>query len=100
MATIGVRELKQRTSQVLRRVRERGEEIEVTHEALLRLPSLRLLDLDETLARAAAAVAARLGGADAVSIAAAARLRLPLVTWDVEQRDGAARVVPVLVPEP
>lgn len=31
MATIGVRELKQRTSQVLRRVRERGEEIEVTH---------------------------------------------------------------------
>jgi prevent-host-death family protein len=31
MATIDVRELKQRTSQVLRRVRERGEEIEVTH---------------------------------------------------------------------
>ena len=31
MATIGVRELKEHTSQVLRRVRERGEEIEVTH---------------------------------------------------------------------
>jgi prevent-host-death family protein len=31
MATIGVRELKLHTSQVLRRVRERGEEIEVTH---------------------------------------------------------------------
>jgi len=31
MATIGVRELKQHASQVLRRVRERGEEIEVTH---------------------------------------------------------------------
>ena len=31
MATIGVRELKQHTSQILRRVRERGEEIEVTH---------------------------------------------------------------------
>jgi len=31
MTTIGVRELKERTSQVLRRVRERGEEIEVTH---------------------------------------------------------------------
>jgi prevent-host-death family protein len=30
MPTIGVRELKQQTSQVLRRVRERGEEIEVT----------------------------------------------------------------------
>ena len=31
MTTIGVRELKQHASQVLRRVRERGEEIEVTH---------------------------------------------------------------------
>ena len=31
MAAIGVRELKEHTSQVLRRVRERGEEIEVTH---------------------------------------------------------------------
>jgi prevent-host-death family protein len=28
---IGVRELKQRTSQILRDVRERGEEIDVTH---------------------------------------------------------------------
>ena len=31
MRTIGVRELKEHTSQVLRRVRQRGEEIEVTH---------------------------------------------------------------------
>jgi len=31
MGAIGVRELKEHTSQVLRRVRERGEEIEVTH---------------------------------------------------------------------
>jgi prevent-host-death family protein len=31
MATIGVRELKEHTSQVLRRVRERREEIDVTH---------------------------------------------------------------------
>jgi prevent-host-death family protein len=31
MATIGVRELKEQTSWVLRRVRERGEEIDVTH---------------------------------------------------------------------
>jgi len=30
VAAVGVRELKQRTSQVLRRVRERQEEIEVT----------------------------------------------------------------------
>lgn len=31
MPAIGVRELKERTSEVLRRVRERGEEIDVTH---------------------------------------------------------------------
>jgi prevent-host-death family protein len=31
MAAIGVRELKEHTSRVLRRVRERGEEIEVTY---------------------------------------------------------------------
>jgi len=66
----------------------------------LRLPSLRLLTIDEELARAAAGLAARLRirGADAVYIAAAAQLHLPLVTWDVEQRERAARVVEVLVP--
>ncbi|MGH7301489.1 MAG: type II toxin-antitoxin system Phd/YefM family antitoxin [Candidatus Rokuibacteriota bacterium] len=31
MPAIGVRELKEHTSQVLRRVRQRGEEIDVTH---------------------------------------------------------------------
>src|SRR2546425_1024527 len=31
IATMGVRELKQDASRVLRRVRERGEEIEITH---------------------------------------------------------------------
>jgi prevent-host-death family protein len=31
MRAIGVRELKARASQVLRRVRERGEEVDVTH---------------------------------------------------------------------
>jgi prevent-host-death family protein len=31
MGVVGIRELKARASQVIRRVRERGEEIEVTH---------------------------------------------------------------------
>ena len=71
-------------------------------DALLRLASLRLLALDETLARAAASVAAqlRLRGADAVYIAAASELRVPLVTWDAEQRERAAGVVAVLEPGP
>jgi len=70
-------------------------------EAVLRLPSLRLLDLDEVPARAAAAVGERLRlrGADAVCIAAAARLRLPLVTWGLEQRELATSIVDVFAPE-
>jgi antitoxin (DNA-binding transcriptional repressor) of toxin-antitoxin stability system len=35
MRSVGVRELKQRTSQVLRDLRDRGEEIAVTHHGLL-----------------------------------------------------------------
>jgi predicted nucleic acid-binding protein len=37
--------------------------------------------------------------ADAIYIAAASTLGLPLVTWDVEQRQGAARVTDVVSPE-
>ena len=31
MVTVGIRELKRQTSQLIRRVRERGDEIQVTH---------------------------------------------------------------------
>jgi prevent-host-death family protein len=39
MVTIGIRELKQQTSKVLRRVREKGETVEITYrgEAIARL---------------------------------------------------------------
>jgi predicted nucleic acid-binding protein len=69
-------------------------------EAVLRLPGLRLVPVDDPLALTAARVAGRLRvrGADAIYIAAAAGLRLPLVTWDVEQRDRAAGFVEVLTP--
>jgi predicted nucleic acid-binding protein len=64
------------------------------------LPGLRLLPIDHLLAQAAAALAGRLRlrGADAVYVATAASLRLPLITWDVEQRDRAAAVVDVRTP--
>lgn len=67
-------------------------------DAILRLSALRLVPVDDILARAAAALAGRLRvrGADALYIASAASLRLPLVTWDLEQRDRAARVVETL----
>jgi predicted nucleic acid-binding protein len=69
-------------------------------DAVLRVPRLRLVPVDEVLARTAARLAGhlRVRGADAVYIAAAAALRLPLVTWDVEQRNRAERLVEVLVP--
>jgi prevent-host-death family protein len=130
LVVAGRRELKQRTSAVLRRVRERGEEVEVTLRGrviarlvpalmppevagalarrlrngrlarravqyLLRLPTLRLVSLDRRLAEDAVGLAAdlRLCGADATYVAVARRLRLPLVTWDREQRDRARRAV-------
>jgi predicted nucleic acid-binding protein len=71
-----------------------------TVEALARLPALRLVAVDETLGQAAAALAGRLRvrGADAVYIATADLLGLPLVTFDAEQRARGARVVDVIVP--
>jgi predicted nucleic acid-binding protein len=70
-------------------------------EAVLRVPGLRLVPVDDVLARSAAALAGRLRvrGADAVYLAVAADLRLPLVTWDVERRDRGARLVEVLTPQ-
>jgi predicted nucleic acid-binding protein len=70
-------------------------------DAVLRLPGLRLVAVDEALARAGARLAGRLRlrGPDAVYVATAAILRLPLVTWDTEQRERATQVVDVLVPE-
>ena len=69
-------------------------------EAVLRLPGLRLVPLDDGLARSAAGLAGRLRlrGADAIYIAVAATLHVPLVTWDVEQRERATRIVEVLAP--
>lgn len=70
-------------------------------EAVLRVPGLRLISVDDVLARTAAALAGRLRvrGADAVYIAIAANLGLSLVTWDIEQRDRGTRLVEVLIPE-
>ena len=69
--------------------------------AVLRLPGLRLVPVDEILARAASSLAGqfRVRGADAIYIAAAAALRVPLATWDLEQRERAAHIVDVFVPQ-
>jgi predicted nucleic acid-binding protein len=67
---------------------------------LLRLPGLRLVPLENRLGTTAAEIAAALGlrGADAVYVATAHHLNIPLVTWDVEQRERAGRLITVLTP--
>jgi predicted nucleic acid-binding protein len=65
--------------------------------ALLRLPTLRVVALDAFLGEQAAVLAAdlRLRGADAVYVAVARRLSLPLITWDREQAERGGRTVTV-----
>ncbi len=64
-------------------------------DALLAFPNLRLTPVDARVGGEAARLAARLRlrGADAVYVATAALLGVPLVTWDVEQRERAVSVV-------
>lgn len=59
MRAIGVRELKARASQVLRRVRERGEEVEITHHARV-IARLIPVSRERTHPRASAATWATL----------------------------------------
>lgn len=69
-------------------------------QALLDLPGLRLIAVDQRLAMTAARLAAELSlrGADAVYVAAALDLGLPLVSWDAEQRKRGRRLIRVHTP--
>ncbi len=69
-------------------------------ETIVRVPGLRLVALDTHLGHEAARMAARLGlrGADAVYVALAQQLGLPLVTWDPEQTTRAESLVRVQIP--
>jgi predicted nucleic acid-binding protein len=76
----------------------------VAHEALRRLrqlPLLRLVPLDRPLVETATDLAADFGvrGADAVYVAVAQRLQLPLLTWDADQRTRGGRAVVAHTPE-
>ncbi len=68
---------------------------------LQRLTALRLVRLDQRLAESAARLAGDLGlrGADAIYVATAQQLKIPLLTWDEEQRTRAGRLIAVRTPE-
>ena len=55
------------------------------------LPGLRLVEMDKELVHEAAMLAAKLGlrGADSLYVAVAHKLNLPLVTFDIDQRERA-----------
>jgi predicted nucleic acid-binding protein len=63
-------------------------------------PAFRIVPIDQALAEAAARHAADLflRGADAVYVALAERLGVPLITWDNEQLARAAAVIDARVP--
>ncbi len=69
-------------------------------KTLSNLPDLRLVEMERSLAVKAADLAARLGlrGADAFYVAVADGLKLPLITFDDDQRTRAANCVTVLPP--
>ena len=66
-----------------------------------RLPNLQLVPVDASFARLSAGLAAdlRLRGADALYVALAQRLDIPLVTWDREQLERGSSAVTALTPE-
>jgi predicted nucleic acid-binding protein len=70
-------------------------------QQLLRLRTLRIVALDRRLAQAASELAGDLAlrGSDAVYVAIADQLKIPLLTWDNEHVEKAGRRVAVWTPE-
>ena len=68
---------------------------------LQQLGSLRLVAVDRRLGQAATRLAADLGlrGADALYVAVAEQLKIPLLTWDNEQVERARKAIQVRMPE-
>ena len=67
-------------------------------EHVQNLPGLQLIEMEHALVHDAAQLAAELGlrGADSTYVAVAARLELPLITLDIDQKGRAAKRVKVL----
>lgn len=68
---------------------------------LQNVPGIHLVSVDTDLAQFSTDVAARLRlrGADAIYVALAQRLGVPLITWDIEQRGRSRVIVTALTPQ-
>lgn len=73
---------------------------EQTIDKLQRLSTIRLVPVDRVIGQQAVRLASaqRLRGADAIYVALAYHLGIPLVTWDEEQRTRAGAVITILTP--
>ena len=71
-----------------------------TYRELLQLPTLRIVPIDYRLGTATATLAINLGlrAADAVYVALAQILAIPLITWDEQQRTRSATTITAAIP--
>ena len=69
-------------------------------DRILMAPGIRLVSLDTELGREASRLASqlRLRGADAVYVATARALHVPLATWDMELASRAQSVIETMMP--
>jgi len=67
-------------------------------EKIENLREVRIVEMDKTLMDNASRIAAKYGlrGADSVYVAVASTLSIPLVTFDVDQREKALKLVDVI----
>lgn len=67
-------------------------------EQIEKLSDVRIVDMDKALIDDASRIAAKYGlrGADSIYVAVAATLKIPLVTFDVDQREKASKIVDVI----
>jgi predicted nucleic acid-binding protein len=83
---------------VISRVTGRPEQGLKAISQLENLPDVRIVDMDKALMDTASRIAAKYGvrGADSVYVAVASTLKIPLITFDVDQRERASRLVEVI----
>jgi predicted nucleic acid-binding protein len=69
-------------------------------QQIRQLPTLQLTALDESLAQFSAQIAShyQLRGADAIYVAVAHHLQMPLVSWDQEQIDRSTNLITAYMP--
>lgn len=75
---------------------------QLTLEFFGKVPNLRLVAMDRRMAGAAAHVAInhQLKGADAFYVALAYQLNVPLITWDIEQKNRTIGLITAQEPTP